>query len=91
MKRKRINISVSEAQYCQLQDLQQKYGFKSVCELTRALLNLVTQYLEAAYTRHGSKPVVTGNEIIDMFNDLGEWENTPGNVKPFNNNNYGKR
>jgi hypothetical protein len=89
MKRKRINISVSEAQYQQLQELQKAYGFKNLCELTRALLNIVTQYSEAAYSRHGSKPVVTGDEIIDMFNDLGEWENTPGNVKPLNRN-YGK-
>lgn len=80
--RKRINVSVDVAQYERLQALQQAYGFKNVCELTRALLNVLTQYTDAAAGRRQRKPVSVGDDILDMFNDLGDWEATPGNVQP---------
>jgi len=79
--RKRINVSVDEAQYRKLQALQAAYGFKNVCELTRALLNILTQYTEAAGTRQ-RRPASVGDDILDMFNDLGDWEDTPANVHP---------
>ncbi len=79
--RKRINISVDEAQYRRLQALQVKYGFKNVCELARAMLNVLTQYTDAAATRR-RKPASVGDDILDMFNDLGDWEATPENVQP---------
>lgn len=79
--RKRINISVDETQYRRLQALQKQYGFKNVCELARAMLNILTQYTDAAATRH-RKPASVGDDILDMFNDLGDWEATPGNVQP---------
>lgn len=78
--RKRINVSVDEAQYRRLQALQKAYGFKNVCELARAMLNILTQYTDAAATRR-RKPVSVGDDILDMFNDLGDWETTPENVK----------
>ena len=74
--RKRINVSVDEAQYRKLQALQKAYGFKNVCELTRAMLNILTQYTDAAATRQRR----VGDDILDMFNDLGDWETTPGSV-----------
>ena len=79
--RKRVNISVDEAQYRKLQALQKAYGFKNVCELARAMLNILTRYTDAAATRR-RKPVSVGDDILDMFNDLSEWEATPGNVQP---------
>lgn len=81
-KRRRINVSVDEAQYVRLQALQKAYSFKNVCELTRALLNILTQYTDAAAGRRQRQPVSMGDDILDMFNDLGDWEATPGNVQP---------
>ena len=80
--RRRINVSVDVAHYERLQALQQAYGFKNVCELTRALLNILTQYTDAAAGRRQCTPVSVGDDILDMFNDLGDWEATPGNVQP---------
>ena len=80
-KRRRINVSVDEAQYVRLQALQKAYGFKNVCELTRALLNILTQYTDAAQGRRQRRPVSVGDDILDMFNDLGDWERTPDNVQ----------
>lgn len=79
--RKRINVSVSEAQYRKLQELQKACGLKNVCELTRALLNILTQYTDAANKRKQRAPVSVGDDILDMFNELGDWEKTPENVQ----------
>lgn len=81
MNRKRINVSVDEVQYRRLQALQKAYGFKNVCELTRAMLNILTQYTDAAAGRRQRRPASVGDDILDMFNDLGDWETTPENVK----------
>lgn len=81
MNRKRINVSVDEVQYRRLQTLQKAYGFKNVCELTRAMLNILTQYTDAAAGRRQRRPASVGDDILDMFNDLGDWETTPENVK----------
>lgn len=80
-RRRRINVSVDEAQYERLLALQKAYGFKNVCELTRAMLNILTQYTDAAASRQ-RRPASVGDDILDMFNDLGDWEDTPGNVQP---------
>lgn len=79
--RRRINVSVDCQQYERLQQLQRAYGFKNVCELTRALLNILTQYTDAAAGRRQRKPASVGDDILDMFNDLGDWETTPENVQ----------
>jgi Arc/MetJ-type ribon-helix-helix transcriptional regulator len=79
--RKRINVSVDCQQYQRLQELQRTYGFKNVCELTRALLNILTQYTDAAAGRRQRRPASVGDDILDMFNDLGDWETTPENVQ----------
>lgn len=81
MNRKRINVSVDEVQYRRLQALQKAYGFKNVCELTRAMLNILTQYTDAAAGRRQRRSASVGDDILDMFNDLGDWETTPENVK----------
>lgn len=81
MNRKRINVSVDEVQYRRLQALQKAYGLKNVCELTRAMLNILTQYTDAAAGRRQRRPASVGDDILDMFNDLGDWETTPENVK----------
>lgn len=80
--RKRVEISLDETQYRKLQALQKAWGFKNLSELTRALLNILTQYTDAAATRQQRAPVSVGDDILDMFNDLGDWEATPSNVQP---------
>lgn len=83
MARKRINVSVDEGLYRKLQALREAWGFKNVCELTRAMLNILTQYTDAAEGRtRQRKPVSVGDDILDMFNDLGDWEATPGSIVP---------
>ena len=80
--RKRVEISLDETQYRKLQALQKAWGFKNLSELTRALLNILTQYTDAAATRRQRAPVSVGDDILDMFNDLGDGEATPSNVQP---------
>lgn len=82
MQRRRINISVDERQYEKLTRLKDAYGFKNVCELTRALLNILTDYVDAAGERRRRRPPSVGSEILDMFNELGDWEKTPANIQP---------
>ena len=43
------------------------------------LFNFIHQYTDAAATRQ-RRPVSVGDDILDMFNDLGDWETTPGSV-----------
>lgn len=84
MAKKRINITVSEELYSKLQRLKDMYGFKNVCEMNVSLLNILCQYIEAAEFRAGrvtAQPEDYGI-INDMFNELGEWEQTPANVNP---------
>lgn len=82
MTRKRINISVDESQYEKLTRIKEAWGFRNVCELTTALLNVVTQYIDAAEERHGKDLGEAGDEITAMFDDLGAWEETPATIVP---------
>lgn len=82
--RKRINISVDEDLYNWLQSLKDKYGFKNVCELNVSLLRVTRTYLDEAEqrSRQAAASATDHDEIIEMFNDLGDWEETPTGVVP---------
>lgn len=80
--RRRINVSVDDELYKKLTRIKNAYGFKNVCELNVALLNVVCQYIEAAEGRRGRSQPPDIEEITDMFNDLGSWERTPDGVVP---------
>ena len=75
MSRRRINISVTESQYDILTHLKDELGLKNVCELTRALLNIVTASIEANKAKQRKcKPL--GEDIEDIFNELAYYEKT---------------
>ena len=40
MSRRRINLSVTEETYQELEEVQKEFGFKSVCEVAATLLGL---------------------------------------------------
>lgn len=75
MSRKRINISVTESQYDTLTHLKDELGLKNVCELTRALLNIVTASIEANKSRQRTRKTL-GEDIEDIFNELAYYEKT---------------
>lgn len=80
-KRRRINTSVEDALYQRLQRIKAKYGFRNVCELNVALLNILASHVEAAESRPTEYTANVSEEIDEMFNDLGSWERVPdGNV-----------
>ena len=87
-KRRRINISVDDDLYQRLQKIKDDYGFKNVCEFNTALLNLLCQYIDAADIRGciGSDNTTDSEVIINMFNDLGNWEHTPDGIVPVRHN-----
>lgn len=80
--RKRINISIDEATYGRLSKIKEAYGFRSICELAAASLGLLVQYVEAAGERADRAVPSAEDEISEMFNDLGAWEQTPQSVVP---------
>lgn len=82
-KRRRINITVDDTMYKRLQHIRSAYGFKNVCEFNNALLNILCQYIDIAEKRGADRPTQTDSEtIIEMFNDLGNYEHTPEGIVP---------
>lgn len=79
--RKRINISVGSEEYGRLESIRESYGFRSVCSLARTVLAMLARYVVEGEARQRQTPS-TGDEIIDMFNEYGDWERTPFNTPP---------
>ena len=82
MARKRINISVDEQTYEELQRIRRSYGFKNLCEFSVAMLHVVAQYIQAAEARRGTREDVDAVSIMNMFNEMGAWERTPDGIVP---------
>lgn len=80
--RKRINISVDEPTYAELQRIKEAYGFKSLCQFSVAMLNILCRYIRVGEERHRRHRPTVQTEIVDMFNDLGNWERTPDGIAP---------
>lgn len=81
-RRRRINISVDDDLYQRLQRIKTAYGFKNVCEFNVALLNILCQYIEAAEIRTEHTHIPNKEAITQMFDKLGNWEETPQGVVP---------
>ena len=83
MSRKRINISVDEETYEELQGIRKRYGFKNLCEISVAMLHLLSRYIHAAEHRCSRHEESTDETITNMFNEMGQWETTPDDVTPY--------
>ena len=78
-KRRRINLSLREEAYNDLQKIVRDYHFKNACEVVTTLIGL---FLEMK--KHPPKRVRKGEPvdedaqyIQDMFNDFETWEPQP--------------
>ena len=75
--RKRINISLTLAEYAEAETLARAGGFKNVCAFARALLAKVAQY--SARRRKTAQelarqPTTITAEIAEMFEELIDWD-----------------
>lgn len=80
---RRINTSVEDSLYQRLLAIKEKYGFKNVCELNVAMLNILVDHVEEADGRQMPADCVDVYEEIDMmFNELENWEKVPNGEVP---------
>lgn len=68
--RKRINLSVSPAQFTKLSHYSKKIGCKNECQLVGSLINILLDRLESADNRHIEVEDNEAMYIDSMFNDL---------------------
>lgn len=80
--RKRINISLDPATYEQLRKIQKRHGFKNMCELVVAFVNILIDRVEDADHRRYDIPDGDGEYIDNMFEDLGHVIRTPDGTVP---------
>lgn len=87
--RKRINLSISESQFLEIEDMAKRGGFKGSCTFLVALIDAFTQYAKNR-RKAAVKPKTIEQEIKEMFSRLeyGEIElktsgqkNTKPNIK----------
>lgn len=87
--RKRINLSISESQFLEIEDMAKRGGFKGSCTFLVTLIDTFTQYAKNR-RKTALKPKTIEQEIKEMFNRLeyGEIElktsgqkNTKPNIK----------
>jgi|LAHS01.1.fsa_nt_gb hypothetical protein len=82
-KHRRINTSIEETLYRRLLRIKDKYGFKTICELNVAVLNILATHVEAAeQTARRMEHADIYDEIDMMFNELGSWEKVPDGKVP---------
>lgn len=67
--RKRINLSISESQFLEIEDMAKRGGFKGSCTF---LVTLITAFMQYAKNRRKTalKPKTIGQEIKEMFSRL---------------------
>lgn len=76
--RKRINLSISESQFLEIEDMAKRGGFKGSCTFLVALIDAFTQYAKNR-RETALKPKTIEQEIKRMFDLLEEWETLPDN------------
>lgn len=85
-KRRRVNISVDPDTYERLQRIKEQHGFKNVCELVVALVNILLDRLDTGAPHKYDLPEDDGAYIDDMFNELGHVQRTPDGTVPVRHN-----
>lgn len=76
--RKRINLSISESQFLEIEDMAKRGGFKGSCTFLVTLIDAFTQYAKNR-RETALKPKTIEQEIKRMFDLLEEWETLPDN------------
>lgn len=67
--RKRINISVSKAQFAEIEEMVKRGGFKGSCAFIVAIVEAVISYATER-RKVTPKPKTIGQEIAAMFTEL---------------------
>jgi hypothetical protein len=82
--RRRINISIDELLYDRLTRIKKTYGFKNVCELSIAALNILAGHIEKAEQGKGAAIGYDDEHeaIEEMFSELANWERKPDGTVP---------
>ena len=87
--RKRINLSISESQFLEIEDMAKRGGFKGSCTFLVTLIDAFTQYAKNR-RKTALKPKTIEQEIKEMFSRLEDGErelktsvqkNTKPNIK----------
>lgn len=94
--RRRVNISIDPQTYDRLQKLKTAHGFKNVCELVVACVNVLLDRMTESEARRYDLPEDDGQYIDEMFDDLSHSQRTPDGDVPVRHhhrsvNNYGER
>lgn len=72
--RVRINLSLSEAEYKQVEALARAGQYKTACAFVHGLVIQVTQYAARIAQEQPRQPTPIEEEINAMFTDLMEWD-----------------
>lgn len=75
--RRRVNISLNEAKYQALTEIQKAYGFRGPCELVTSLIDLFIKRVADVDLNCGEDEQ---NEIDEMFKELTDYQPTPYNT-----------
>lgn len=80
--RKRINISVDPDTYAALSSIKRNYGFKNLCEMIVAFVNILVDRRQEEKKRLFDLPDADGAYIDSMFDELASHERTPDGSVP---------
>ena len=78
-KRRRINLSLREETYDELQQIVRDYHFKNACEVVNTLISLFLNKVRNQYQPASALGPEDEDEryIRDMFDEFETWEPTP--------------
>lgn len=80
--RKRISLSVSPQAYEALEQMQRKYGFKNLCEMVSATLNVLLDRERGKSDRSLNIPDDDWAYIDQMFKEFANAYSTPDGIVP---------
>lgn len=71
---RRISTRVSADDWSKLEQIRDAYGFRSLYQMLHAL---VTLFLSWKLDEEDERDVTVPAEIVEMFEELGDWEPQP--------------
>lgn len=76
--RKRLNLSMREETYNELQKVVEDYHFKNACEVVNTLIGLFLKRVRAAEDQDPPEEEDDDERYIaEMFSEFADWEPTP--------------
>lgn len=72
--RVRVNLSLSEAEFRQVEALASAGGYKNPCAFVRDLLAQVTRYAAEKARERAKSPTPIEEEINEIFAELTDWD-----------------